>query len=166
VAFSPASSLPRESWITKGIQISNNGIGPQTPGTGWDWVVGDISREVSSGWRNVWTGTSASTRSALYNGIVQGWLTAVLQFTPQQFYAGASGISATQVPTPGLPDSGNWVDRVWYMIPQFRYYGVSETLINEMAAWAQTIWPNGNWAATTTATCTPADPTYVKCSTE
>jgi hypothetical protein len=152
-------------WITKGIQISNNGLGPQITGTGWDWRVGDISREVSSGWRTVWTGASASTRSSIYNGIVQGWLTSVLQFTPQQFYAGGT-TTATQVPTPGQPDSSRWVDRVFYMIPQFRYYGVTQTLINEMAAWAQTIWPNGNWAATTTATCTPADPTYVKCSTE
>jgi hypothetical protein len=154
-------------WLTKGIQISNNGIGPQVPGTGWDWVVADISREVSSGWRTVWTGASASTRSGIYNGIVQAWLTSVLQFTPQQFYAGSGGtISASQVPTPGQPDSAKWVDRVFYMIPQFRYYGVSQTLVNQMAAWAYSMWPNGNWAATTTATCTPADPTYVKCSTE
>jgi hypothetical protein len=151
-------------WLTKGLQISNNGIGPQQSETGWSWIDTDISREVSPGWRSVWTATSASTQSAIYNGIVQSWLTSVQQFTPAQFHAG--GINATEVPAPGQPDSPNWVDRVWYMIPQFRYYGVSQTLINQMAAWAQTMWPNGNWAATTTATCLPASPIYAKCSTE
>ena len=135
---------------------------PERAGTGWST---DISREVSPGWRKVWTGATLATRSGIYNGIVQAWLTSVKQFTPQQFYAGGK-ITATQVPTPGQPDSPNWVDRVWYMIPQFRYYGVSQTLINQMAAWAQTIWPNGNWAATTTATCAQSDPLYAKCSTE
>ncbi len=155
-------------WLTKGIQITNNGIGPQVPGTGWNWEVADISREVSPGWQLTWSVVPASTRSAIYNGIVQGWLASVQQFTPQQFYAGASGVSATQLPTPGQPDSSNWVDRVWYMIPQFKYYGVSQTLVNQMAAWAKTIWPNANWAATTTATCAPSlgDAAIATCSTQ
>ena len=154
-------------WFAKGIQISNNGIGPQHTGTGWDWVVSDISREVSPSWRRTWEGTPPATRSAIFNGLVQGWLASVRQYSPQEFHAEKS-INAEQVPTPGQPDSTNWVDRVWYMIPQFRYYGVDQTLIDQMAAWAQTIWPKANWAATTTATCASAvdDPTFIRCSTE
>jgi hypothetical protein len=154
-------------WLAKGIQISNNGIGPEHFGTGWDWMITDISREVSPSWRKIWVAMPASTRSAIFNGLVQGWLTSVRQFTPQQFHADRS-INASQLPKPGQPDSASWVDRVWYMIPQFRYYGVDQKLIDQIAAWAQTIWPNVNWAATTTATCIPAadDPTFARCSTE
>ena len=51
------------------------------------------------------------------------------------------------------------------MIPQFRYLGVDPTLVNQIADWAKTIWPNADWDATRTATCAP----YVgelRCSTE
>jgi len=88
--------------------------------------------------------------------------------------ASAATVPVTQVPVPGQPDSdgrpgqGSFADRMFYMIPQFRYYGVSQTLINQLAAWAQTIFPQGNWAATTTATCAPdnGDPRFARCSTE
>jgi hypothetical protein len=62
----------------------------------------------------------------------------------------------------------NFEDRVWYMIPQFRYYGVSQTLVNQLAAWAQSIWTSANWSPTTTATCvaTGADTFAAQCSTE
>jgi hypothetical protein len=101
---------------------------------------------------------------------VDAWLADVTQFTPAQFYASAHNgtISASQVPNHFLPDSGNLVDRVWYMISKFKYWGVNQTQINQMAAWAQTIWPNGGWAATTTATCAAetSDPTVILCNTD
>jgi cytochrome c553 len=153
-------------WLTKGIQISNNGIGPDQYGTGWSWLVTDISREVTPGYSTVWTGTPAASRSAMLDGIVNGWLAEVRQFTPQQFWTG--GYDPTRLPIHGQPDSVNFEDRVWYMIPQFRFGGVDQTAINQLAAWAQSVWPQGNWAATTTATCIP-DPVYAyraQCSTE
>ncbi|HEX6895094.1 MAG TPA: hypothetical protein VF146_07460, partial [Bryobacteraceae bacterium] len=168
--FSNGTSAPQaalfDMWMAKGIQIDSNGIGPDQWGTGWSWLVADISRQVSPGSHSIWTGTSASTRAAISNAVVQGWLTSVQQFTPQQFWTG--GIDGTRLPVHGQPDSGAWEDRIWYMIPQFRYFGVNQTLINQMASWAQTIWPNGNWAATTTATCAP-DTAYtwlIRCSTD
>ncbi len=153
-------------WMIKGLQISNNGIGPNTLGTGWNALIADLSRQVSPSETSVWTGMPAATRTAISNGMVQGWLTEVQQFTPAQF--NASGFSPTRVPVPNEPDSSNFEDRVWYMIPQFRYLGVNQTLINELAAWAQSVWPVGNWAATATATCAPnaGQPTVIYCSTD
>lgn len=159
-------------WLTKAIQISNNGIPPNTQVTGWFWENPDISRLTSPAYRGIWPEISPATRTAIYSGMAQAWLTEVQQFTPQQFWA--AGYDPTVVPNPGQPDSdgragnGSFADRMYYMIPQLGYYGVSQTLINQLAAWAQTIWPNGNWAATTSATCAPApgDPTYAICSTE
>ena len=158
-------------WLTKAIQISNNGIPPNTQVTGWFWENPDISRLVSPTYRLIENQLSPATRTAIYSGMVQGWLTEVQQFTPQQFWA--TGYDPTVVPIPGQPDSdgrpgaGSFADRMYYMIPQFRYYGVSQTLIDQLAAWAQSIFPRGNWAATTTATCVPdSSGTFARCSTE
>jgi hypothetical protein len=152
--------------MIKGMQIANNGIGPNQVGVGWNWLVADLSRQVSPSMRTVWTGMPSATRTAISNGIVQAWLSEVRQFTPQQFIAG--GLSATRLPVPMQPDSPYFEDRVWYMIPQFRYFGVTQPLIDELVAWAQSIWPLGNWAATATATCTAnaSDPTVINCSTD
>jgi hypothetical protein len=162
----PAQAGLLNLWMIKGLQISNNGLGPQDIGTGWNWFVADLSRQVAPSERSVWNGMPSSTRSAISNGMVQGWLTEVQQFTPQEFYAG--GYNALEIPVRGEPDSSNFEDRVWYMIPQFRFLGVNQTLINQLAAWAQSIWPLGNWAATTTATCNwnASDPTLINCSTD
>ena len=143
-------------WLTKAIQISNNGAAPNVA-SGWHWLNPDVSREVSPGNRGIWAGTSSATRSAIYNGIVQAWLTQIQQFTPQQLYG--DQIDGTSVPQHGQPDSPNFADRVWYMIPQFRYYGVSQTLINQVAAWAQTVWPNGNWTLPPPRHACPTPPT-------
>jgi hypothetical protein len=63
---------------------------------------------------------------------------------------------------------GDFGAQTWYTIPQLRYAGVNQTLINQLAAWAQTVWPAANWSATTTATCAPFvnDPRLMICSTE
>jgi hypothetical protein len=156
-------------WQTKGLQISNNGYGPDN-GNGWQWQVADISRSVTPGLRTIWTGMPLATRTAIYQGLVQAWLSEVTQFTPQQFYGSLYDglVSASQVPAHSAPDSPNLVDRVWYMIPRFGYFGVNQTQINQLAAWAQTAWPNGGFAATATATCRPdsSAPTVIRCSTD
>lgn len=153
-------------WTAKGIQIENNGSNPSTT---WNYLVPDISRQVSPTLRSAWIGTPASTRTAISNAVVQAWLQEVQQFTPQQFYNyWYAPISAAEVPVPDLPDSPNYEDRIWYMIPQFRYFGVSQNLINQMVSFAQSIWPNGNWSALATATCVPdsSDPTLIHGSTD
>ncbi|HYL36158.1 MAG TPA: hypothetical protein VEV17_09630 [Bryobacteraceae bacterium] len=165
-SFFPQPSL-MTIWLTKGLQISMNGLGPNAPNeTGWNWLNTDVSRLVSPGFfEGVWNAPPPATRAAVFTNLLQTWLSEVQQFSPQQF--AATGISLTAVPVHGQPDSSNWIDRIWYMIPQFRYYGVNQALINQTAAWAQTMWPNGNWAATTTATCVPdGSGLFARCSTE
>jgi hypothetical protein len=163
---SPSQAGLLNLWMAKGIQISNNGIGPDQVGAGWNWLDADISRQVSPTFRGLWVGTPSSTRTGISNAVVQGWLTEVQLFTPQQFWAG--GQDATRVPAPYQPDSGKLEDRVWYMIPRFAYLGVNQTLINQMGTWAQSIWPLGVWTTDTAATCHPdsADPRIIRCSTD
>jgi len=55
------------------------------------------------------------------------------------------------------------------MIPPLHYYGVPQNIINQMVAWAQTMWPKENWSPLSTATCVAADagtPNSVYCSTD
>jgi hypothetical protein len=161
----PAESLFYE-WQIRGLQISNNGIGPQVPYAGWNWGVNPISPAIDTGDANIWVGVPQATRTALYQGYLSSWLAVVSTFTPQQFYAGTNGVTASQVPTLGQDDTGRFIDTVFYAIPQYRYWGVNQTLINQLAAWAQTVWPLANWAATTTATCYRSNPVTVICSTQ
>jgi hypothetical protein len=163
---SPSQAGLLDLWMAKGIQISNNGIGPDQVGAGWNWLDADISRQVSPTFRGLWAGTSASIRTQISNALVQGWLVEVQLFTPQQFWTG--GQDATRVPSPYQPDSGKLEDRVWYMIPRFRFLGVDQTLITQLAAWAQSIWPLGSWAVDATAGChlDSADALLIRCTTD
>jgi hypothetical protein len=94
-----------------------------------------------------------NTRVAIATGLVQSWLQQASQFTPQQFYAGG-WTTPTAVPVPfGNAYDQVFPDWVWYMIPRFTFIGVDPTLVGQLAAWAQTIWPNANWTADLNATC-------------
>jgi hypothetical protein len=162
----PQAALLNE-WSAKAIQIENNGTNPSQIGTGWNWLVPDISRQVSPTFRGLWVGTPTSTRALISQGVVQGWLTEVQQFTAAEFWAGGAA-NPLRLPVPYEPDSSNFEDRVWYMIPRFHFLGASQTLTSELAAWAKTLWPLGNWTADAAATCAPdsADPLLIRCSTD
>jgi hypothetical protein len=160
----PTTALQYE-WQIRVLQIQNNGKGPDIPYTGWQWQITNpyfLATPAS----DTFTGEAQATRIALAEGYLRSWLAVLNQFTPQQFYKGG-GASPTEVPNPGLGNaqSGRFVDLMWYVIPQFRYVGVNQTLINQLAAWAQTLWPLPNWTATTTASCAILG-AYPVCSTE
>lgn len=160
----PQVSL-RYIWRIKALQLSNNGKGPEYGVTGWHWPVTDPAYEVfqDPDSRSVWKGTSPSTRLLLYEASLKAYLNAVTAFTPQQFYAGATTPATT--PLPGQP-FGNFADRIWYSIPLYRHFGVSQTVIDQIANWAKTLWPNANWDRTKTAPCTQLSTGAVTCSTE
>jgi len=115
----------------------------------------------------VWNGVDPVTRAALATGIVQSWLQQASQFTPQQFYAGG-WTTPTAVPVPGgNAYDGVFPDWVWYMIPRFTFIGVDPSIVAQLAAWAQTIWPNADWTADLDATCSWQNNqpnTYILCA--
>jgi hypothetical protein len=147
----PQAALHYE-WLITGLQVSNNGLGPDQFEVGYDPFVPDLSGQVELT-TALWQGVPQATRVALSEGIIRAWLPQVTGFTPQQFYALGQWASPTQLPSNVLNPGGAWVNRVWAEIPRFRYLGVNQTLINQMADWAKTIWPLANWDATKTATC-------------
>jgi hypothetical protein len=99
-----------------------------------------------------WPSVTPAQKTALMTGILSGWLAEVQQFTPQQFYTGGWA-SPTVNPVPLGNPNGQLGDWVWYVIPRFKYFGVDPTLVGQLAAWAQTVWPNANWTADLNATC-------------
>ena len=142
-------------WLLKGLEILQQaGTGPQLGAAGWQPSIPQISLLVTPEWNDyVWNGVDPNTRVAIATGLVQSWLQQASQFTPQQFYAGG-WTTPTAVPVPfGNAYDQVFPDWVWYMIPRFTFIGVDPTLVGQLAAWAQTIWPNANWTADLNATC-------------
>jgi hypothetical protein len=138
-------------WLVKALQGSDGGAGPETGITGWHPMNNDPSRLVHQAWSNIWIETPAATRAALSEAYLRAWFGKISSFTPQQFYLGGFA-DPSVIPVPNAMD-GNFGDRVWFMLPQFRYFGVSSTLTGQIADWAKTIWPGANWDLTKTATC-------------
>jgi hypothetical protein len=138
-------------WSIKALQISNNGLAPGQ--AGWIWNLNDPMIQVVQGpaANSLWSGTSPMARAALYEGSVRAFLDVVEKFTPQQFYQVGAADPAV-APVRGQ-EFGTFGDRVWFAIPLFHYYGVSQSLINEFASWAQTMWPAVDWSVTTRDTC-------------
>jgi hypothetical protein len=165
---SPGQTGMQYLWQIKGLQVSNNGKTPAIDShgvPGWEWQVNDPSIQVRQEPKAAiaWRDTPAATRTAMYNGNVRAFLDVVEQFTPQEFYSGGAADSAI-APVPGA-QFGTFGDRVWYAIPLLRYYGVDQSLIDEFASWAKTIWPLGNWNLTRTATCWQGN-NQIVCSTQ
>jgi hypothetical protein len=153
-------------WFIKGLQ-EDNPLTPDAGLEGWQPNLPYLLSLIRMEWvAEDWTGVSPATRIPVLESATRAWLSEVTRFTPQQFYKGAWA-SPTEVPAHGMP-FGDFGAQTWYTIPQLRYAGVNQTLINQLAAWAQTVWPAANWSATTTATCVPFvnDPRLMICSTE
>ena len=151
-------------WLIRGLQNSSNGKGPDLFPYGWNWGVNDPTIQMHPEVRAMWNDTAPSTRVALAEGYLRAWLSQVKKFTPEQFYTSRLA-DPTSVPVPGRY-SGDYVNRFFYAIPQFRYVGVSQTIINELADWAKTIWPQANWEVTKTASCRTADSGQIYCNTQ
>ena len=162
----PTDALQME-WGIRALQTQGSFKTPDL-NIGWQWSITN-PYWVATWATDIWDGEQITTRTALAQAYLSGWLAEVSQYTPQQLY-NAGEASSTEVPNPGLYNvfgstTPRFIDSVWYAIPQLGYIGVNQTLINQAAAWAQTVWPQANWAATTTATCTLQGPIPV-CSTE
>ena len=161
----PQAALQTE-WLIKSMQVCQNGKGPDVF-EGWA-PYADFTKILIHDSAPLWQGVPTATRTAISQGLLKAWLAQVSQFTPQQFYNGGWA-SPTVNPVPAVEGSigtPTLADNVWWEIPQFAFRGVDPTLISQVANWAQTLWPNVNWQATTTATCHIINVTVVVCSTD
>jgi len=131
------------AFIVKGMQDTDNGIGPDRPSSGWNpYEIGDVSLLVNQDWSGQWSQVSAQERSAMLQAALQNWFAKCQQYTPTQYYKGGLA-DPNAIPTGNY--MGSWADRLWYMIPRYRDLGVDGILLNNICDWAATLWPKADW---------------------
>jgi hypothetical protein len=149
-------------WLIKALQASQNGLGPQAGSAGWNFYN-------NAPWVMVWDGPAQwdpnlapADRQNVMQTYLSLWLQQASQYTPQQYYAGGWA-NAAKATAPLEPGEGGFNDDIAYMLPELNYYGVSPTLLNQIATFSAGLWPNYNWTALMSYTCTPAA-TYLICT--
>jgi hypothetical protein len=151
-------------WLVKALQEETQpGVGPEKGSNGFQPTYVKPEVLVDPSWKAFWSATSPSLQATLMQAYVQAWFNQLSKFTPQQYYQGGWA-SSTDVPSQ-LNYQITMGGQIWYMLPRLRYDGVDPNLLAQIATWAATIWPLGNWAATNTATCTPQG-NDLRCSTD
>lgn len=153
--------------LLKGLQISQNGKGPEVGCTGgWNWRNSIPSTMVTREYTFIWKELPTATRAALLNAYVGAWFAVAGSFTPAQYYKGLWTTAAEPV-SPGFAAS-NFASGVAFMIPHLHYWGLNDTLTNSLVTWAASMWPNNgyNWNQITTASCHTDSLGYVQCSTD
>ncbi|WP_395843562.1 hypothetical protein [Archangium violaceum] len=159
----PASGL-LTLWVTKGMQIANNTLKPNAPNSaGWcPLYAADLSRLVAPDYMTGWVDITPQERKAIMEALLTTWWEKTRQYAKEDWWNGG-GASTTETIN-GFYD-GTLGNRLWFMLPQFKYHGVNPTLVDEIATWAQTIWTQADWNIVKKATCAPAG-TFVRCSSE
>jgi len=110
----------------------------------WQWMWGEIPHDL---------------RVKINEGLLRSWLDKVKTYQPSQFYK--YWTSPDYIPVNHF--DGSFGDKVWYMLPQFRYIGVDSKLLDEVTAWAAKVWPKANWELTKTSRCFVGDYSLVYC---
>jgi hypothetical protein len=151
-------------WLVKGMQVSDNTLKPNAPSsTGWaPRYTGDLSRLVAPSYMWGWADITPDEQRAIMEALLSTWWDKTRQY-PVSDWLNGGGASRTEAIT-GHVD-GSLGNRIWYMLPHFKYHGVNPTLINEIADWAQTIWTQVDWSKVKNANCWPYQH-YVLCSSE
>jgi hypothetical protein len=149
------------AWLKKALELSwQLEPGPQNNQSGWSPGVNDISRFVHPDWLPMWAATAGPVQATIMDSYLQNWVKSALSFKTEQYYSGGWA-SATEQPTSSM--DGTTGNRIYFSIPRLHYFGVSQTTINSLAAWAATIWPKTNWKSLTSQTCTPGSPNNLVC---
>lgn len=164
----PGGTTPVQGLLTlylaKGMHSADNTLKPNAPyGTGWNpRTSADLSRFVVTDLLPGWSDITAAERAAILEVFLSTWWDKTRQYSVSDWRNGG-GATTTEVIN-GFYD-GTLGNRLYFMLPQFKHYGVNPTLVNTIADWAQTVWPQGDWSAVKTATCVPLG-VAVRCSSE
>ena len=153
------SAMLLMAWLQKGLQNAAQLNTDITQGqAGWFGTDPDISRMVHYDFNAMWNATPSATRAELMQAYASNWLISISRYSLGQLYA-SGYISPNDSPagnSSGGNADGSVADKLYYSIPRLRYYGVGQSTVNNLANWAQTVWPGTNWSVLTTQTCSPA----------
>jgi hypothetical protein len=136
-------------WMIKSLQAGEFDAGPEIGVLGWNPDINSGTFLTDPGF-GVWDEYSPSQRTKFSEAYMQNWFAKIKTFAPQQFYQGGF-VSPTDTAIPNF--GGTEGGRLSYLIPRLGYLGVNNTLLGQIADWAKTVWPLGNWDAAKSATC-------------
>jgi hypothetical protein len=152
VAGSTPEIMLTLEWLVKTLQEETlSGIGPEKGQYGWHptWVSPSVL--VHQGFESIWSGTPSSLRTSISETWTRIWFAQLQKYSPQQFYQG--GWARADDDPPKLSFETSSGGQIWFSLPRLRYYGVDPNLTYQISAWAASIWPLGNWALNSSATC-------------
>ncbi|HEX8435810.1 hypothetical protein, partial [Archangium sp.] len=137
---------------------------PNAPSsTGWmPRYGGDVSRLVAPQFMQGWAGMTRDEQRAIMEALLSTWWDKTRQYAVADWLNGG-GASTTEAITGQI--DGSLGNRIWYMLPHFKYHGVNPALVDAIADWAQTIWTQVDWSRVKKANCWPYQH-YVLCSSE
>lgn len=167
-------------WLVKAMQIADNSIGtdgqrtrpslkaspvsPHTPSPGWATkTVADISRLVAPGFMKGWADISQEERRGILEALLYAWWEKSNEYPPSLWWKNSSVANTREKLTGNYEGSAG--DKLWYLLPHFKHHGVSPELVQKVASWAQTIWPQKNWREVVSSQCRPHQHYFV-CTTE
>jgi hypothetical protein len=124
-------------WLVKALQVDQLDAA-QTP---YQMVIfpGQVSWPID---------VSAAQKVQLINNYLTVWFAKFGAYTQAQFFA----LPLAQPPSSN-PAQMSFGSYLISSLPELRYQGADPTLLNQIAAWATTIWPSYNWSADLNATC-------------
>jgi len=132
-------------------EVTLTGTGPQAGALGWHPMNTSPANFIMEPMMSLWSGTSPAEQTTLMQAYTQAWFEQASQYTPQQYYQGGWATATENPATDGFDTTFGGL--LWYMLPRLRYFGVSNTLTDQISAWAATIFPQGNWTLNNTASC-------------
>ena len=158
VVFADEAQLPgimelMELQIKDLQEVTLTATGPQAGAIGWHPESTSPENFLLAYMLPLWSGTSPAQQTTIMQAYTQFWFDQASQYTSQQYYQGGWATPTENPATDAY--SLTFGGQLWYMLPRLRYFGVSNTLIDQISAWAATIFPQGNWALNNTASCNP-----------
>jgi hypothetical protein len=142
-AHTPGGVMLQLEWSIKALQETTlTGVGPEAGADGWHAAETCVGSLLLPEWEQLWSDTPSATRTKLVQTYTQYWFDQASKYTPQQYYKGGW---ANANDDPAKVYIGTFGGQLWYSLPKLRQLGVDAKLTNQIAAWASTVWPRGNW---------------------
>ncbi|HEX8548912.1 MAG TPA: T9SS type A sorting domain-containing protein [Cytophagaceae bacterium] len=138
------------TYLVKGTQVADNG---KTGAEGWNFSnASPVWLTWVQAYEEHWINPAHSEiRRQFINAYLKTWHEANKRYFPYNdiSFNGQDGRwtipNIDHLPKPINNPGGAWPDYIMDMINRMRPWGVDCTLLNDIADWGNTVWPNGDW---------------------
>lgn len=134
-------------WTVKGLQAFDR---YNSPAAGWQMFAAEPGALTGFPTQiTAWTGMPAGDKRLMMERYLRAWLAKISSM-------GTLAIQTSGYASANLSAS-NWdaeyTKRMMYWLPRYRYEGVSQTVLDDVKRWAQTVWPSIDWNAVVSRPC-------------